>query len=177
MAVAEAIKELGTLPVQLKWPNDVLIGDKKVAGILGEMIAEVDVMRFVILGVGINVNVEKGAFPQEIKDIATALNLEVGHKVSRSDFLCHVLERFEYYYDLLLSRGVEPILQAWRSLPNILGSTVTAETPEGVLEGKALDIDHQGALLVQTVSGEMKRIMAGDVCLVRPKGKIGAFNM
>ncbi|MBI4332790.1 MAG: biotin--[acetyl-CoA-carboxylase] ligase [Chloroflexi bacterium] len=168
VAVAEAVQELAKLPVRLKWPNDVLIGDRKTAGILGEMIAEVDALRFVILGIGINVNI--AAFPNDLKDIATSLSLELGRRVSRGDLLCHVMERFEHYYGLLLARGPGPVLAAWRALPGTLGCPVRAETPEGVWEGTAMDIDEQGALLIQTSDG-IKHIMAGDVRLVREVGR------
>lgn len=169
VAVAEAIRALGPLDVALKWPNDLLMGGRKVAGMLGEMIAEVDVLRYVVLGIGVNVNVKASAFPPDLKDIATSLSHELGREVSRSDFLCRVLEHFENHYSLLLGRGPRAVLDAWRSLPNMLGSTVSAETPEGLVQGVALDIDDQGALLVQTGSGETVRVLAGDVHFVRQK--------
>jgi len=170
VAVAEATKRLGTLPLLLKWPNDVFIGGKKVAGILGEMIAEVDVLRYVILGIGVNVNVRRESFPPDLKDTATSLSLELGHDASRSEFLCRVLEHFEAYYGLLLAHGVRPVLDAWRSLPSILGSEVSAETPEGPVQGKALDIDEQGALMVEAAAGKVVRVLAGDIHLLRIKG-------
>lgn len=171
VAVAEAIRNLAPLNVVLKWPNDILIGSRKAVGMLGEMIAEVDVLRYVVLGIGVNVNVKASAFPRDLKDIATSLSHELGREVSRSDFLVQVLERTEHYYGLLLRHGARPVLDAWRSLPSILGSTVSAETPEGSLEGKALDIDDQGALIVQTAAGEKVKVLAGDVHLLRQKGK------
>lgn len=166
VAVSEAVREATRLPVVLKWPNDILIGEKKVVGILGEMIAEVDLVRFVVLGIGINVNVSKKGFPAELKDIATSLSVELGHGLSRSDLLCAVLERFEHYYELLLKEGPAPVLDAWRALPNILGGNVSAETPEGLWQGKAVDIDEEGALLMD-VGGEVRKVTAGDVRLVR----------
>ncbi len=168
VAVGEAIQALGELPLMLKWPNDVLIDGKKVAGILGEMIAEVDALKYVILGIGINVNIPE--FPPELDGIATSLSLRLGRRVSRSSLLCSVLERFEHHYDILLARGGGPVLEAWRALPNILGCQVAADTPEGTWQGKAVDIDDQGALLLDT-GNEVKRVMAGDVRLEVGSGK------
>lgn len=171
VAVGEAVRKVTKLPVVLKWPNDILIGERKVVGILGEMIAEVDLLRFVVLGIGINVNVPKRCFPAELKDIATSLSVELGHTLSRGDLLCAVLERFEHYYELLLKEGPAPVLQAWRALPNILGSNVLAETPEGLWQGKAVDIDEEGGLLIEMPDGEVRRVTAGDVRLVRKTNK------
>ncbi len=162
VAVGETIRALG-VGITLKWPNDVLVEGRKIAGILGEMMAEMDALRHVILGIGINVNID--SFPTALEGIATSLSLKLGRRVSRSDVLCGVLERLEYYHDLLLTAGSAPVLDAWRALPNMLGRPATAETPWGVWQGTARDIDQNGALQIETPGGELKTVMAGDVRL------------
>lgn len=170
VAVAKSIKNLGKLPVMLKWPNDVLVAEKKIAGILGEMVAETDTLHMIILGMGINVNVEKTGLPPELHGTATSLSLELGRKIDRGEFFGNLLENCEVYYDLLLSGGAEPVLKAWRSMPNILGRQVKAETPEGLCLGRAVDIDPQGALLIEDAGGKTSRILAGDIIMVRGEG-------
>ncbi len=172
VALAEALKEATGLPLTLKWPNDILIGDKKVAGILAEMVAETDKVSFVVCGIGINVNIKRDSFPEELRPTATSLSIELGQETSRVDILCQVLERLDRHYSLLLQHGPPTIIEAWRRLPNMLGKQVRFTTPEGTLEGKAVDLDDQGALLVQIGAGLIRQVLAGDIYLLKSEYQV-----
>ncbi|MGI6129367.1 MAG: biotin--[acetyl-CoA-carboxylase] ligase, partial [bacterium] len=162
VAAAEAIRKLTNLPVGIKWPNDLLLNECKVAGILTEMSAEIDTIFHVIVGIGINVN--NDSFPPELCHIATSLAKEKGQAVSRRDLLQFFLQRFEQWYDLLPA-GREEILTRWRELSVTLGRQVTIYSPQATLRGQALDIDQEGALLLLTDDGHEERILSGDVSL------------
>lgn len=166
VAVAEALKGLSGLPLVLKWPNDIFVRDKKVVGILTEMVAESDRVQFVICGIGVNANIEPGAFPEELRPIATSLKIELGYEISRTTLLCQVVESLDRYYHLFLLQGPQAIIEAWRRSPNMLGKKVRVSSPEETMKGMALDLDSQGALQVQTDTGLVKQVVAGDVRLL-----------
>lgn len=164
VAVSEAVRAVTGLPAVLKWPNDVLIGGKKVAGILAEIVAETDAVRFVVCGIGVNANISAGKFPAELRPIATSLRIESGREVSLLELLCRILERLDFHYQEFLSRGPKAVLDAWRACPNVLGGRVRVTAVDEVVEGTAQDIDSDGALLVRTEEG-VKRVIVGDVAL------------
>lgn len=163
VAVVEAIRRLTMLPAVLKWPNDALIGGRKVAGILAEIVAETDAVRFVILGIGVNANIPGDAFPSELRTIATSLKAESGSDVPRGKLLGGILENLDRRYADLLSLGAESVFDAWRRCPNVLGSRVKVHSMNELVQGMALDIDVDGALLVRTDDGPVKRVIVGDV--------------
>lgn len=163
VAGAEAIRQLTNLPVGIKWPNDLLINGRKVAGILTEISAEIDSIFYVIIGIGINVNTN--SFPDELKDIATSLAREGGQAVSRQRLLQLFLLRLEKWYYSLLEGGQDKVLDRWRELSVTLGRQVTIFSPNFTVQGLALDIDQEGALLLQTADHKIVRILSGDVSL------------
>ncbi|MGI6603616.1 MAG: biotin--[acetyl-CoA-carboxylase] ligase [bacterium] len=166
VAAAEAVRDLAGVSAGIKWPNDILAGGRKLAGILTEMNAELDVINHVVLGIGINVNTP--AFPEDIAAVATSLFLERGGKpVSRVRLLQSFLERFESWYDRL-PQAAEQLLQRWRELSVTLGQNVTVTSPAAVLAGVARDVDSEGALLLETEDGQVVRVLSGDVSL-RPR--------
>lgn len=165
VAVSEAVREATGLPAVLKWPNDVLIGGRKAAGILAEIVAETDAVRFVICGIGVNANIPAGAFPGELQPIATSLSAELGRSVSLLDLLCRILERLDLHYREFLDRGASTVLDAWRACPNVLGGPVRVTSAGDVVEGTAVDLDPEGALLVRMDNDEVKRVIVGDVSL------------
>jgi len=154
VATATAAREAG-IDAGIKWPNDVLVptdeGEKKLAGILTEMEGEADRVSWVVVGIGINANIDA----EELPDTATSIREQVGD-VDRRTFTQRVLERLD---DLLADE--EAILDRWRDLALTLGRRVRVETPDGVVEGKAIDIERPGTLLVDTGT-ETVRVHAGD---------------
>lgn len=170
VAVADVIKEV-TPPsageVGIKWPNDVLINTRKVAGILTEMSAEVDRVNFVVLGIGVNANVDSRDFPSDLHPGVVSLSEAVGEKVDRVAILRTILRRLEEGY-LGLQRGeFGPVLTRWRDLCETLGSWVKVAMLEGEIVGEAVDVDEHGGLILRDVSGKERVVHAGDVTVLR----------
>jgi len=160
LALAYLLENLG-IEVELKWPNDVLLKGKKVSGILSEAYAETDKINFVVLGIGLNVNMKKEDFPEDLRDIATSLFIETGKEFSRNDLVKKILQEFEGIYFLLKENPGE-VLSKWCSYAKVEGRMVEVESFGELIEGVAQGIDEDGALLVKTQKG-IKRVLAGDV--------------
>ena len=168
VALAETIEDSG-LKATIKWPNDVQVGGKKVGGILTELSAEVDVIHFVILGMGVNLNIAAADFPPELKDIATSLSEAKGARVSRSLFAAALFTRLEEWLDLHQEQGFAPVRDAWKKYASTLGQEVLVKTEGKELQGVAEDVDERGALLLRLPDGKLERVLAGDVEQVRAK--------
>jgi BirA family biotin operon repressor/biotin-[acetyl-CoA-carboxylase] ligase len=166
VALHQATNELTGLSPLLRWPNDLLLDGRKMAGILLEMASEQDVVRYVIPGVGVNVNLRTSDFPPDLRPIATSLREALGRDVPRVALLQRFLERLESLYDDYLANGPSPVLDAWRALPTILGKRIAIEERDRTWEGTAHDIDADGALLVRNGGGDLKRVLAGDVRII-----------
>jgi BirA family biotin operon repressor/biotin-[acetyl-CoA-carboxylase] ligase len=163
VACAEAIEEVtGVLPA-IKWPNDLLLGEKKIGGILTEADMEMDRINFVIVGIGINVNMPRSAFPPSIRDTATSLQESLGKQVSRVTLIKALLRKFELWYTRFKEGRGGAITRRWEELSQIRGKEVAIAFMGETVKGTALEIDADGALLVQEAGGEVKRIVAGDV--------------
>lgn len=159
----QGIEDVTGLRPTVRWPNDLLIEGRKVAGILVELASEQDVLRYVIVGIGLNVNLEKKDFPPELRTIAVSLKETLTTEVARVPLLQRILERTESLYDRFLKAGPGPILDAWRALPTILGQRVVVQELRERWAGIATDLDDSGALLVRTDGGALRRVLAGDV--------------
>lgn len=163
VAVARAMERF-SLRAEIKWPNDILYDGRKLVGILTELSAEVSRVKYIIVGVGINVNVAREEFPAELQKIAASLSeVNGGKNLSRVDFFRAVLEEFDALY---AANDFSEIFQLWRKFNVTLGkniSVISAETGES-FNGVALDIDADGALIVD-VGGERRTVYAGDVSI------------
>jgi BirA family biotin operon repressor/biotin-[acetyl-CoA-carboxylase] ligase len=165
LAVAEAISEVADREVRLKWPNDVLVDGRKVAGILTEM-ASVDAwVSQVVVGIGINVNHGPPDLPEELSPVATSLAQATGRSISRCDLAAAVYNGLDRWYQVFREGGTETILAHGRGLSATLGQTVEVEAEEGRWQGLAVDLDGDGALLVQEEAGAVRRVIAGDVSI------------
>ena len=165
VAVCRAIRGLTGVEAGLKWPNDVLVRHRKVAGVLAEMEAEADAIHHLILGFGVNVNMESCDLPAPIK--GTSLMLETGKRHSRAQVMARILLEVEELWGRLLLEGFTPIAEHWRQLSITLGRLVGVEREGGVVVGRARDIDQEGALLVMDQGGHSHRITHGEVLHVR----------
>lgn len=162
IAVVDALSELTDLQPRLKWPNDVLIGGLKVAGVLAESFREGN-GTVCVLGVGINVNQQVEQFPSELADQATSLALQAGREYRPADLLEPLRQAFKGYYDRLLADDAETLRQRWCDLDLTIGHPVEVTSPTGDYRGRACAIDEYGALWVEDLSGEAKRVVVGDV--------------
>ncbi len=160
IAVAATIRKLFGLKAELKWPNDVLIEGRKVCGVLAEMDAEMDVVNFVNVGIGINANT---SIPQFEKTV-TSLKDMLGREISRKEFLGVLLMEIERRQPLLMKVD---LLEEWKKLSMTLNKDVSIVAPGEVIVGRAIDIDTTGALIVKERNGSLKKAMAGDCIHLR----------
>lgn len=171
VAVARAMEEFGLQP-GIKWPNDLLFDNKKLVGILTEMSAEMDGINYIVIGTGINVNIDMSDFPEDIRDVATSLSIMKGEPLPRVKFFQAVLRALDDLYSQVQANGFAPVLDEWRKYSITLGQEVRViGVRDGeVYTGKAVDIDEDGALLVETAKGR-QRVLAGDVSIRPQSGK------
>lgn len=162
LAVCDALAEVGGVQAQLKWPNDVLVGDKKICGILSELDLRGEVLNYALIGIGINVNVEFDDAP-ELMVPATSILAETGRRVSRLALLAALLSHLEARYEAL-KVGASPH-QEWAARVATLGQRVQASGADQTIEGTAVGVDEDGALLIQVADGSVRRVLAGDVTL------------
>lgn len=167
VAVARAIEDVTALKPRVKWPNDVLIGGKKVAGLLNEMSSETESINYVILGIGVNLNMRADQFPPDLRYPATSVALEQSFPVSRLDFARALFRRLDHYYFLFLEEGFSPVIRDWESLCDLMGRPVEVDYQDRVVRGTAEGLDEDGALLLRLPEGMRERVLAGDV---RPLG-------
>ena len=154
LAVAEALAELAPeVRPLIKWPNDILAQGRKLCGILCEMQAETDCVRHIIAGVGVNVNLTREQFPEELRDRATSLRIEAGRTFSRAAVLAAILNRFEPLYDRWRAEGLAPLVPAVSARDALRGRTVALDQGGRRMEGRAEGIQPDGALLLRTADG------------------------
>jgi len=162
VATCEAIRKTTSVAAKIKWPNDILINDKKVAGILTELSAEVDRVRFVVVGVGVNVNTALKYLPKQ----GTSLKNETKKMVSRVELLQEILRLMEQWYQRVNAEGFSPVMKRWKELSSTLGKRIRLIDAGGKIEGKAIDLDRDGGLIIRSDSGIAVKRMSGDIIQV-----------
>ncbi len=167
VALAETLRDSG-VEASIKWPNDVQIGGRKVAGILTELSADVERVHFVVLGLGVNLNGEASEFPPELAEIATSVAMNRTSPVHRALFTAALLAKLEQWLDTWTDEGFEPVRRAWKALASTLGQEVLVRADHKELRGVAEDIDETGALLLR-VGDRLERVLSGDVEQVRAR--------
>lgn len=163
VAITRAIEEVTGLTPQIKWPNDLLINGKKVTGILTEMQADPDLVKSIIIGIGINVNQDETEFPAELTSIATSLKIAKGETINRAALIAAVLKYLEQYTDLYVTNGFKPIKLLWESYSNTIGKDVRAVMVRETVAGKAIGITEEGMLQLQLANGTIRGIYSGDI--------------
>lgn len=167
VALAETLRDSG-VQGEIKWPNDVQIGGKKVAGILTELNADVERVHFVVLGIGVNLNAELADFPADVAPLATSVSLNRNSPVHRALFTAALLAKLEEWLDKWTDDGFEPVRKKWKELASTLGQEVLVRADQRELRGVAEDIDESGALLLR-VGDKLERVLSGDVEQVRSR--------
>lgn len=162
VATARAIRATTGALARLKWPNDVLVNGRKVAGIL---VDAGPAGEWLVVGIGINANVSQEALPQDPDRPATSLAHELGEPVDRGVLARTLLRELDRLYLDLQEGRVLPVLRRWREMADTLGRPVRVQTATGVLEGVADDVAEDGALLLRLADGTLRRVVAGDVRL------------
>ena len=164
-ALRRAIKTVTGLSADIKWPNDLLLGGKKVAGILTEMSAETDRVRHVIIGIGMDVNQDASDLPGELRPIATSLKMESGDEISRAELATEVLRELDTDYARIGMGKFPEVADEWEAACVTIGRNVTIHIGNRKFRGRAESLDDDGALLVRTEHGHLERITGGDVIL------------
>lgn len=167
VALVETLRDSG-VDASIKWPNDVQIGGRKVAGILTELSADVERVHFVVLGVGVNLNAQLADFPPEVAEIATSVSLNRKSPVHRALFTAAFLGKLEWWLDRWADEGFEPVRAAWKNAASTLGQEILVRADQRELRGVAEDIDASGALLLR-VGDRVERVLSGDVEQVRTR--------
>lgn len=161
VAVAKAIRILYELPAEIKWPNDIVLNGRKICGILTEMSTEIEVINYVVVGIGINVSNRK--FPEELALVATSLALESERKIHRAELIETVWEQFEYYYNIFVKKqDLSDIQEEYNEFLVSRDRQVNILDPKEPFTGVAKGITRRGELMVET-EGEIRLVSSGEV--------------
>lgn len=162
-AVCRALERYG-LAARIKWPNDIVVNGKKLCGILTEMSADIDEIKYVTVGIGINANLDVSDFGDEIASTATSIKIETGKPVSRKTVVGCVLNEFEYVYEAFIRNGsIEDFLEGYKTRSAVLGKDIRVIYKKEELLGKAVDISAEGHLVIKLEDGSTKEIISGEV--------------
>ncbi len=175
-AAAESIKEISSITPQIKWPNDILVNSKKVSGILTEMSTQNNVIEYIIIGIGINVNLKEEDIYEDIKNIATSLYIERTKElgqvngnslfINRNNLIISFLNKFEKYYETFLSTGLSSILQTYQKYFGMIGKDVEINSENHKIKGQVVGIDSKGALLLKTGENELEKVVSGELTVL-----------
>ncbi|MFC0299451.1 biotin--[acetyl-CoA-carboxylase] ligase [Virgibacillus soli] len=172
--LAHVISELGLQPY-IKWPNDIIINNKKAAGILTEMKAEQDQIQYVVIGIGINVNQTITDLPVEIQNIATSLKIELQESLIISELIQKLLSQFEKKYEQFIQFGFQTIKEIWEGYGFKIGEMITIKTMHEKWTGQFCGIAEDGALLVTNKLGEKTKLYSAEIDWFK-KGENGIVN-
>ncbi|SFA74197.1 BirA family transcriptional regulator, biotin operon repressor / biotin-[acetyl-CoA-carboxylase] ligase [Lentibacillus halodurans] len=161
--LADVIAEQTTADPKIKWPNDLLINDKKAAGILTEMQAEQDQIQYIVAGIGMNVNQTDDDFPDTINDKATSIKLETGHDQQIVQLIQQILLYFERSYDMFVQNGFPNIKNKWESYGYRMGESIKIRINHNELKATCTGVAEDGALLVQTDREGTQKIYSGEI--------------
>ncbi|MEG1413050.1 MAG: biotin--[acetyl-CoA-carboxylase] ligase [Acidaminococcaceae bacterium] len=164
VAVVKAVNTYPGIEAKIKWPNDILLQGKKLVGILTEMNAEFGHINYIVIGIGLNVNIPREIIPEELQDTAISLMDVSTTPINRAELLAKVLKNIEDLYEQVLVDGFAPVLAEWRKYSATLGQQVKVIAPDETYLGTALDIDEEGLLLVQR-GAKIEKVIAGDVSI------------
>jgi BirA family biotin operon repressor/biotin-[acetyl-CoA-carboxylase] ligase len=164
---AYALRKMTGLNVTIRWPNDLIISDKKIGGILTELKITHKKILYAITGIGVNVNADLGAFPEDIRETTSSIKKEKGVPYSRTDLIVGVLNEIDYWYKMLERMKRKELLHKWRQLTSTIGKKVRITLGKEILMGIAESIDDEGMLMLRLPSGTLRRISTGDLTLLR----------
>jgi BirA family biotin operon repressor/biotin-[acetyl-CoA-carboxylase] ligase len=164
-SLARAIRQQTGVAPEIKWPNDILIRGKKIAGILTEMSAELDHLKELILGIGIDVNLEAHDLPAPLRKIATSIRIESGQMVDRAGLAVAILRELDRDYERIKNGEFDIVAEEWQQQCTTIGAQVSIRIGDRVIRGLAEALDADGALLLRGQHGHLERIIGGDVTM------------
>lgn len=156
------VLETYNIKSQLKWPNDILVNGKKISGILAELVIKNGQFTGLVLGLGLNLNMSDEDLKQ-IDKPATAINLETGYKVNKDKVLKEIIDKFFENYENFLEKGFMSIRDKYLRHFYLLNEIVKINFEFNFVEGRIIDVDEKGILILQTLNGEMQEISVGDI--------------
>jgi len=164
-ALRRAVHSHTGLEAEIKWPNDLLIHGRKTAGILTELSAELDHIKYVILGIGVDVNLSSADFPPELRPQATSLKAELGRPVSRPQLAVAILRELDDDYARIGAGRFAELADEWEKHCSTIGRNVAIRAGDRQIRGRAETLSEEGALLLRTEHGHLERIVGGDVTI------------
>lgn len=171
-AVQLALENMG-ISSQIKWPNDIVINGKKVCGILTEMSGEISMINYIVMGIGINVNLEKKHIPEDLKDKATSLKIESKVQIDRKKLLAEVLNKFEeLYIPFKENREISRVLEICRKNSAVINKQISVVNGESIRLGKAININERGELIVEFDDGKIETVLSGEISIRGREGYI-----
>lgn len=169
VAVAETLQEELDLPARIKWPNDILINDRKIAGLLSEAITDMDGIEYIVIGIGLNINNPESNFPDDFRTDPTSVLAEKKQPVSRVKLIQSLLAKLEHHYFMLQKGDFAETLSTGKRLSMVIGQKVSLETSQGLVTGRAVDIDDDGFLLVVDGAGVQHTVISGEIDVLPSK--------
>lgn len=171
-AVSSALERMG-IESSIKWPNDILIQDKKISGILTEMSGEMDMVNYIIMGIGINVNLGERDIPEDLRDKATSIKISVGKEINRKKLMANILNKFEeLYMEFRDKDDISQTIEICRKHSALIGKEIKIIKGEELRFGRAIDLDEEGQLVVEFQDGVVERIYSGEVSIRGIEGYI-----
>ncbi|MBV7276521.1 biotin--[acetyl-CoA-carboxylase] ligase [Clostridium sp. PL3] len=174
VGAAAVIKTLNDFNINayVKWPNDIILNNKKVCGILTEMSGELNRINYVVMGIGINVSIKKEEFPESLRDTATSLICETGNELKRKDLVTKLLNNFEILYnEFAYKNDITNSIKICRENSILIGKEIRVVKINNELFGKAIDLNEAGELVVQYADGTIENIVSGEVSIRGLHGK------
>ncbi len=163
-AVTMAIQKITGCQAGIKWPNDIILHRKKVCGILTEMSGELSSINYIIVGIGINANVDIEVFPMDIRKIATSIKACIGKSISRKDMVIAILNEFEkFYFDFIEKKNIKKAMSICKKYSVTLGNQVRLMTRGEEIIAEAIDLTEEGELVIKKATGEIEKVISGEV--------------
>ena len=167
VAVAKTLEKIGIENAEIKWPNDIMINSRKVCGILTEAVTKFNTIENVIIGVGIDANLDVNQFPEELQDGTTTLKEELGRQGDENLLIKLFLEEFEEIIKLFDHEGYEEILKEWRKRSYTIGKIVEVREPFNTYyDAYVVGIDKEGALVDEKIDGTLEKVISGE-CIIK----------
>ena len=165
LAITHTIRSFN-VPARIKWPNDVLVNGKKIAGILLESETSVTQVSYVIVGIGVNLNTNLAHLSADVRKNATSLHKEHGSVIDNEEFLNTLFLQFDRFYQLFSTGTFDQIIEAWKHQSDTLGKHIRVQISNDIIQGTAVDVDQFGFLLLKTQEGTTIRVTNGDCTII-----------
>lgn len=166
-ALARAVRQFAGLDPEIKWPNDILLQGRKIAGILTELSAELDHINHLVLGIGVDVHFTEADWPEDLRPVASSIRMATGRSVRRADLAAAILRELDIEYARIAQHQFVQVANEWAAQCSTLGQTISVRIGSRLIHGRAEALDDTGALLLRTTHGHLERIMGGDITVER----------